>query len=144
MAEEVNRRLLDHLSRILLCPTAGCVRNARSEHVMAEEVRKVGDTMYDSLLKLLPRVEGTEAARGLGLPKAGYAFMTLHRAETVDDPAKLREVVGAASSLPLEVAFSVHPRTKERMKEFGIRPGANIKVLDPLPYVETLSLVRTS
>ena len=144
MAEEINRRVLDHISELLLCPTPGCVRNAKSEHVIASAVENVGDTMYDSLLALMPRIESARQAARLGLPEAGYAFMTLHRAETVDDAQSLREVMAAASSLPLAVAFAVHPRTRERMAEFGIAPGRNVRMLEPLPYIDTLSLVRSS
>jgi UDP-N-acetylglucosamine 2-epimerase len=144
MAEEVNRRLLDHMSHILLCPTSRCVTNVEREHVLADSVVNVGDTMYDSLLKLTPRANATDPAAMLGLSKGGYAFMTLHRAETVDDPGALRSVMGAVGSLPLPVAFSVHPRTKARLKEFGITPRPNVKLMEPLPYIETLGMVTGS
>ena len=144
MAEEMNRRLLDHMSRVLLCPTAGCVGNVKREHVLADAIINVGDTMYDSLLRLEPRAKASNPASRLGLVNGEYAFMTLHRAETVDDPNTLRKVMGGVGSLPLPVAFSVHPRTRARFKEFGIVPGPNVKVLDPLPYVETLGMVTGS
>ena len=141
MAEEINRRLLDHMSQLLLCPTASCVRNVRAERVLAEGVANVGDTMYDSLLKLMPRVKASDAASKHGMRGKEYALMTLHRAETVDDPRTLREVIGAVGEFPLQVCFSVHPRTRARMREFGIAPGSNVKLVDPLPYIETLGLV---
>ena len=144
MAEEVNRRLLDHLAHLLLCPTKACVANVEREHVLADSVVNVGDTMYDSLLKLLPRAEDSDAASGMGLRRGEYAFMTLHRAETVDDPRALRRVVKAVGSLPLPVAFSVHPRTRARFKEFGVTLDQNVKTVDPLPYIETLGMVLGS
>ena len=144
MGEEVNRRLLDHLSQVLLCPTPGCVRNVRAERVLAEVVADVGDTMYDSLLRYRPSVEKAQAASKIGLSDGGYAFMTLHRAETVDDKPTLSRVLEAVGSIEIPVVFSVHPRTRARMSEFGIVPGAGIRVVDPLPYLETLALVRES
>jgi UDP-N-acetylglucosamine 2-epimerase (non-hydrolysing) len=141
MAEEVNRRLLDHMSQLLLCPTADCVLNVNREHVLADSVANVGDTMYDSLLKLSPRARESRPAEGLGLKQGKYAFMTLHRAETVDDPAALRRVMEAVGDLPLPVAFSVHPRTRARFKEFGVVPGPSVKLTEPLPYMETLGMV---
>ena len=143
MAEEVNRRLLDHMAELLLCPTEACVRNVRSEHVLATGVYNVGDTMYDSLLKLLPLVKASEAPRKHGL-QGEYAFMTLHRAEMVDDPEALQKVIRAVGSIPLTVAFSVHPRTKARLKEFGTEVGKNIRMLEPLPYIDTLAMVNGS
>lgn len=144
MAEEVNRRVLDHMSQVLLCPTAGCVKNVRAEKVLAKSVTNVGDTMYDSLLKFIPSLEMMDAASKYGLREGEYAFMTLHRAETVDDPAALRSVIEGVGSLGVPVAFGVHPRTRERLKSFGVSPGPNLTLLDPLPYVETLSLVNRS
>ena len=144
MAEEVNRRILDHMSRLLLCPTPGCVKNVKAEKVMAEAVVNVGDTMYDSLLKFIPSLEMIDAASKYGLEENGYAFMTLHRAEAVDDPGSLRSVLEGIGSLGIPVAFSVHPRTRERMKEFRISPAPNITLLEPLPYVEALSMASRS
>jgi len=144
MAEEVNRRLLDHMSHLLLCPTSRCVANVRREHVLADSVINVGDTMYDSLLKLAPRASASDPASELGLRHGEYVFMTLHRAETVDDPAALRRVMGAVGRLPLPVAFSVHPRTRARFREFGIAPRPNVKLMEPLPYIETLGMVSGS
>jgi UDP-GlcNAc3NAcA epimerase len=144
MAEEVNRRLLDHMSQLLLCPTSSCVRNVMSEKVLARSISRVGDTMYDSLLKLIPRVKTSDAVPRHGLAKRGYAFMTLHRAETVDDPEILRRVMEAVGSLPVTVAFSVHPRTRARIKEFSVAPSPNTRLLEPLSYVDTLGLVDGS
>jgi len=144
MAEEVNRRLLDHMSHLLLCPTSRCVANVRREHVLADSVVNAGDTMYDSLLKLAPRARTSDPASMLGLRRGEYVFMTLHRAETVDDPAALRRVMGAVGKLPLPVAFSVHPRTRARFKEFGITPRPNVEPMEPLPYIETLGMVSGS
>ena len=144
MAEEINRRLVDHMSQVLLCPTSGCVANVGREHVLADSVVNVGDTMYDSLLKLAPRARASYPATVLGLARGEYIFMTLHRAETVDDPAALRRVMDAAGNLPLPVMFSVHPRTAARLKEFGIPPRPNVKLMEPLPYLETLGMVSGS
>ena len=144
MAEEVNRRLLDHLARLLLCPTRACVANVRRERVLADSVVNVGDTMYDSLLKLLPRVDASDPLSGMGVRPGEYAFMTLHRAETVDDPRALRRVMEAVGTLPLPVAFSVHPRTTARLEEFGVTPHKNVKMVEPLPYIESLAMVKGS
>ncbi len=144
MAEEVNRRLLDHMSQVLLCPTSNCVRNVRSERVLADFVSNVGDTMYESLLKFLPKVKRLAVASKYGLTEGSYSFMTLHRAETVDDAGALRSVLRAVGSVGLPVVFSVHPRTAARMKEFGIALGPNLRLVDPLPYVETLAMARES
>jgi UDP-N-acetylglucosamine 2-epimerase len=144
MAEEVNRRILDHMSQVLLCPTPNCVANVKAERVLAESISHVGDTMYDSMKKLRRSIKAAASKPRPGLTGGEYAFMTLHRAETVDDPSALKEVLAGVGSLGVPVAFSVHPRTKARMKEFGIRVDPLFVPIDPLPYIETLSLVSGS
>jgi UDP-N-acetylglucosamine 2-epimerase len=142
MAEEVNRRVLDHMAQVLLCPTPGCVKNVVAERVLAGSISHVGDTMYDSLKRLRRSIDAQ--AEVPGLPEGEYAFMTLHRAETVDDPRALREVLRGVGSLGMPVAFSVHPRTRARMREFGVELSAGMKAVEPLPYLQTLRLVRRS
>lgn len=144
MTEEVNRRVLDHMSQVLLCPTANCVKNVKAERVLAGTIADVGDTMFDSLQRFKPALRASDPTSKYGLRKGEYAFMTLHRAETVDDQGTLREVLDAVGSLGVPVVFPVHPRTSERIKGFGIAPSPNLKLLEPLPYLETLALVSRS
>jgi UDP-N-acetylglucosamine 2-epimerase len=132
------------MSQVLLCPTPGCIANVKAERVLAVAISHVGDTMYDSLRKLRRSIDEAATERRPGLGRGEFAFMTLHRAETVDSPAALREVFQGVGALGLPVAFSVHPRTRARMKEFGIKPGPGIEAVEPLPYIETLSLVSRS
>ena len=144
MAEEVNRRLLDHLSQVLLCPTPSCVKNVKAERVIAQVVEDVGDTMLDSVLRYKEKVKEREADAKLGRSNGEYAFMTLHRAETVDDDKTLKSVLESAGSMGIPVVFSVHPRTRARMMEFGMTAGRNLRLVDPLPYLDTLALVNRS
>lgn len=85
MAEEVNRRLLDHSSQVLFCPTESCVKNLKREHPLAEVVENVGDTMYDAMLRYKRLMGAVDVEGRYGVEQGKYAFMTLHRAEAVDD-----------------------------------------------------------
>lgn len=144
MSEEVNRRVLDHLSNVLLCPTRGCVRNLRREHAPAGVVENVGDTMYDSMKQCMGSVRRSDAVRRFNLKKDEYAFMTLHRAESVDHKDSLDSILSAVSSFDTTVLFSVHPRTKARIAQFGIKIPRNMELVDPLPYFDSLKLVKDS
>ena len=144
MAEEVNRRVLDHTSQVLLCPTRHCVQNVRAERVLAETVSFVGDTMRDSVLKYLPSVSKLDITEKYEVEKGSYVFMTLHRAEAVDVPQTLKSILDGMSGLGTRVVFSVHPRTKARMEEFGILPPKNVTLVGPLPYIDTLALAKGS
>jgi UDP-GlcNAc3NAcA epimerase len=144
MSEEVNRRVLDHISRVLFCPTQHCVDNLRAEHVLAELVENTGDTMYDSILQCMGSIEKSDAVRRYELRGGGYAFMTLHRAETVDDPDALASIISAVDSLGFPIVFSVHPRTRSKLRQSTISGSPNIRFIEPLPYFDALKLVKAS
>ncbi|HSC74430.1 MAG TPA: UDP-N-acetylglucosamine 2-epimerase (non-hydrolyzing) [Gaiellaceae bacterium] len=133
MPEEVNRVLTDHLAALLLTTLASADTNLAKEHLPDERVRRVGNTMIDTLLANL------EAARLLELdvePQT-YVLVTLHRPSLVDDRDALAETVAAlddvAATLP--VIFPVHPRTKKNLGDVG-----RVVLTDPLPYLRFLSL----
>ena len=137
MPEEINRIVTDRLSDVLFTPSEDGDANLLREGVPKETIHFVGNVMIDSLIRLLP------AARNC--PKNGFperfALVTLHRPSNVDDFETLRELLSALArvSKDLNIVFPVHPRTRQRITEFGI-DSQNLRLLDPLPYIEFLSL----
>lgn len=137
MPEEINRIVTDRLSDVLFTPSEDGDANLLREGVPKETIHFVGNVMIDSLIRLLP------AARNC--PKNGFperfALVTLHRPSNVDDFETLRELLNALArvSKDLNIVFPVHPRTRQRITEFGI-DSQNLRLLDPLPYIEFLSL----
>jgi UDP-N-acetylglucosamine 2-epimerase (non-hydrolysing) len=101
--------------------------------------------MVDTLLHLLDRARDRRASEALGMNGDRYAFVTLHRPGNVDDPATLRELLLALDDLAgrMPVVFPIHPRTRARVEEFGLSGlTARVKLLDPLPYLDAISLVH--
>jgi UDP-N-acetylglucosamine 2-epimerase (non-hydrolysing) len=142
MPEEINRVVTDRLSSLLFTPSRDAGDNLRAEGVPAERVHFVGNIMIDSLVALLPTARGSN-----GKPHDPYAVVTLHRPANVDDPATLRELLDALAELSHErqILFPVHPRTRARMQDLGWAPeNGSLKLLDPVPYEEMLSLVLGS
>lgn len=138
MPEEINRTLTDHLSRLLFCPTATAVRNLRREGI-SRGVHQVGDVMQDAILQSLAR------ARRLASPEArlargSYYLATLHRQENVDDPERLRAIVGALERLDRPTLLPIHPRTRDRVRRLGLRPGGALLLKPPAPYLDMLLL----
>jgi UDP-N-acetylglucosamine 2-epimerase (non-hydrolysing) len=137
MPEEINRIVTDRLSDVLFTPSEDGDANLLREGVPKETIHFVGNVMIDSLIRLLP------AARNC--PKNGFperfALVTLHRPSNVDDFETLRELLNSLAkvSKDLNIVFPVHPRTRQRITEFGI-DSQNLRLLDPLPYIEFLSL----
>src|SRR5262249_19880095 len=133
MPEEVNRVLTDHLSALLLTTLPSADTNLDKEHLPEERVRRVGNTMIDTLLASLDAARLVE----LDVEPQSYVLGTLHRPSLVDDPTALAETVAAldeiASARP--VIFPAHPRTKKNLGDVG-----RVVVTDPLPYLRFLSL----
>ena len=143
MPEELNRIVTDHVADLLFAPSPDAVENLRGEGVPKEHVHFVGNVMIDSLVVALAAARALEAPRRHGVPKGEYTLVTLHRPANVDDPATLYEVLAALAQLSKDgpVLFPVHPRTRGRMRSLGETGLNGVRLVEPLPYLEMLSLV---
>lgn len=139
MPEELNRVLTDRMADHLFVHCADAVAKLRREGIGDERVRFVGNTMIDSLVAMAPRFRAAEYASRLGCDRQDYLLVTLHRPALVDTPLLL-DVMGELRKLSRElpVLFPVHPRTGKALSGFDFGPG--VRLLDPLGYVQFLSL----
>jgi UDP-N-acetylglucosamine 2-epimerase (non-hydrolysing) len=139
MPEEINRLVTDQLADMLFTPSADGNENLAHEGIPAERIHLVGNVMIDSLVRLLPVAEKTKLN---GLPDR-YILVTLHRPANVDDDRILKLILGYLLELnsQVKVVFPVHPRTRQRIAEFGI-DVRKLDLREPLPYIEFLSLQR--
>jgi UDP-N-acetylglucosamine 2-epimerase (non-hydrolysing) len=137
MPEEINRIVTDRLSDILFTPSQDGDANLLREGVPQERIHFVGNIMIDSLIRLLP---AAKSCAKNGLPEH-FALVTLHRPSNVDDAEKLREILECLTrvSEKLDIIFSVHPRTRQHIADFGMNTD-RLRLLDPMPYIEFLSL----
>jgi UDP-N-acetylglucosamine 2-epimerase (non-hydrolysing) len=142
MPEEVNRVVTDRISDLLLCHCREAVENLAAEGISDERVALVGNTMIDSLFRLLPAARERNAIERLGVEPGHYVLVTLHRPALVDDPTRLAAVVGVLAEIAetLPVIFPLHPRTKTRLK--GIAPAALARLVPtgPLDYLDFIAL----
>ncbi|MBF8193647.1 UDP-N-acetylglucosamine 2-epimerase (non-hydrolyzing) [Nonomuraea sp. K274] len=145
MPEEVNRVVTDALADLLFVTSPEALSYLANEGVPASKVHLVGNPMIDSLFSALPSLDPAPVVERLAIP-ARYAVATLHRPANVDTPEAAKELVDAvlevARQIPLVVP--IHPRGKARLAAAGLVDGESIKVVDPLGYVDFLSLVRGS
>jgi UDP-N-acetylglucosamine 2-epimerase (non-hydrolysing) len=137
MPEEINRLVTDQLADLLFTPSEDGDENLRREGISAERIFRVGNVMIDSLVRLLPAARKTRVE---GLPER-YALVTLHRPANVDDSATLKGILESLLEVnrDLAVVFPAHPRTRQRIADFGLNAG-QLRVLDPLPYVNFMGL----
>ena len=144
MPEEINRVITDALSELLFVHSPDAVDNLTREGVDPDRVHMVGNTMIDTLLTMLPRIDALDTPTRLGLRPGAYLVVTLHRPSLVDGPL-LAESMAALRRVAEEytVVFPVHPRTRARLETHdGSESGHRLRLLDPIGYLEFMSLVR--
>jgi len=152
MAEEKNRVIADHLSTWLFCPTTEAVRDVKAESIRGG-VFGVGDVMAETFR--IPRrfpVSGfSSRATGAGLgtrPTDEYYFVTVHRAEAVDDPDNLATLVEMIIALDRPVVFPVHPRTMKNLKRHRLLARLvrheGIQLLPPINHHQSLWLIANA
>ena len=143
MPEEINRIVTDRLSDLLLTPSLDGNANLLAEGIPAEKIHLVGNIMIDSLLRHLPAASLDRMRDRIPVEEGRYAVLTLHRPSNVDDAAVFRRIIAAvraiAESMP--VVFPVHPRTRQRMRDFGLNGELDgVFLHEPLGYIDFLSL----
>jgi UDP-N-acetylglucosamine 2-epimerase (non-hydrolysing) len=144
MPEEINRLLTDQLADLLLTPSEDADANLLREGIPSQRIRRVGNIMIDTLVRLFPKAEsrwpGCRQRWGL---QEGFVLATLHRPSNVDEPATLRQILDALNELSVDrrVLFPVHPRTRQRLGEFpDWRPAPGLILAEPLGYLDFLAL----
>lgn len=145
MAEEINRRLCDHLSTFLFTTSRDARDNLVQEGISDERIEFVGNTMIDTLLRSADAARERRAAERLGVPLP-YALLTLHRPENVDHRPILEGLLEAVSVVSAEVpvVLPLHPRTAARIESFGLErflESDGIHVCQSLGYLDFLGLL---
>ncbi len=142
MPEEINRIVTDSITDLFLVTEESGRTNLLHEGVPAAKIHLVGNLMIDSLRQNLDRARASDIADKLGVRGTKYALVTLHRPANVDDPAALDEILGAlrvvSETLPL--LWPVHPRARARLESSGVPLPTNLRLLEPLGYLDFLSL----
>jgi UDP-GlcNAc3NAcA epimerase len=136
MPEERNRIVADHLSDILLAPTAIAMTHLAREGIGARS-ELVGDVMVDAHAWAIERAEAHVPAAAREHDR--YVLLTMHRAENVDDPRRFTPILdGLAIDLP--VIFPVHPRTRAVLERGAHGLPGNVIPIAPVGYLEMVAL----
>jgi len=144
MPEEHNRIVVDHLSELLFAPTELALRNLIAERVHGRAC-VTGNTIVDAVLQEMPVAEKrSKIMEEVRFDE--YALVTVHRAENVDDPLTLRSLVTAFLNSPIPIVFPVHPRTENRLREFGLydrlAQASHVQLMPPVSYLDMLVLLK--
>lgn len=148
MPEEINRRMTDHISSLLFYPTPTARKNLGDEGIKTGLINS-GDVMYEILHMCLPSVKSRAALYDdIGVVPGEYILVTLHRAENVDDPERLRSFVSILRAIDGPKVFPAHPRVRSALRRLKLsREVASIPGLimcRPQPYIESLALISSA
>jgi UDP-GlcNAc3NAcA epimerase len=150
MPEEMNRVVTDHVSDLLFCPSQTAVDNLAKEGIM-ENVHLVGDLMMDMLrISKEQAKENSTILTQLRLAEKGFLLVTIHRAENTQDKSRLKDLVQALLGIQEQVVLPIHPRTRKALEQFGLVKelrldgDANLRIVDPLGYLDMVRLVSAA
>jgi UDP-N-acetylglucosamine 2-epimerase (non-hydrolysing) len=143
MPEEVNRVVTDILADLLFTTSPEAETNLVHEGVERERIHFVGNPMIDTLLGSLDRLDGVEVRQRLGIEDR-YGVATLHRPSNVDDPGAAARLVAGVRAVAEQVPLVIplHPRGRATLEAAGLAADPRIQVVEPLGYLDFLSLVR--
>lgn len=143
MPEEINRMVTDAITNWFFTTSEFANANLRKAGVGEERILFVGNTMIDTLLANLDRLQPPAFWSRLGLQAGEYFVVTLHRPANVDTADALTRMLAAIAegTRGLPVIFPVHPRTAKTLQELGDVP-ASLHLVEPQPYLEFNYLVK--
>ena len=148
MPEEINRILTDSISDFLFVTEQSGLDNLKNEGVDDSRIFFTGNVMIDSLIQNMGKINASPVLTSLGLEKASYMLCTLHRPNNVDSKLSLEKILVTLNSLAQKkkIVFPIHPRTRTKMKEFGIdyTLSENVIITDPIGYIDFLCLIKNA
>jgi UDP-N-acetylglucosamine 2-epimerase (non-hydrolysing) len=143
--EEVNRRVIDHASSVWMPYTERSKENLVREGIPVERIVVIGNPIYEVLQWYSEKIAASDVHARLGIAPQQYFLVTAHRAETVDVDGRLRSLFSALEAVHARygqpVICSVHPRTRDRLRHFGIGAG-HLTLLEPFGFFDFVALER--
>ncbi len=145
MPEEINRKITDHISDLLLTANENSITLLSKEGISGSHVVNIGDVMYDAAIIFGEKAEiESQILDNLGLEPKTYILATVHRKENTDKEERLRNIIDGFATALHPVILPLHPRTRNMLNTFGISIPANIKVIDPLGYLDMVMLEKNA
>jgi UDP-N-acetylglucosamine 2-epimerase (non-hydrolysing) len=143
--EELNRKVLDHLSDINLVLTEHARRYLLAEGIPADRVIKTGSHMREVLEYYMPSIAESDVMERLDLQSQKYFLLSAHREENVDSPENLQDLLDTLVALVQQYGFpiiiSTHPRTRQRLEKLGVDGlDSRIRFLKPFGFFDYVKL----
>jgi UDP-GlcNAc3NAcA epimerase len=142
MPEEINRLVADRLSDIHLCVSQTAIAQLAAEGIH-KCVHWTGDVMLDATLSNITiAMKRSSVLERFELVPGQYVLATVHRAVNTDDPQNLQHILTAFSASGETVVFPVHPRTCAALETLPVKCGPNVKLVNPVGYLDMLVLEK--
>lgn len=143
--EEVNRRIIDHCSDVLMPYTERSRQNLRREGIASQRIYVTGNPILEVIKHYQPQIDTAGVFNKLNIAPGEYFLVTLHRAENVDGEARLKQFADALDRIQKQYEYSVivstHPRTRSRLEAFGISvSNPDIRFMEPFGFFDFVAL----
>ena len=142
--EEINRKIVDHLSDINMTITEHARRYLIAEGIPAETVIKVGSSMKEVLERNKDSIENSDVLKRLQVKYKKYFLLSMHREENLDDPknfeALIESINAVAEKYKLPIIFSTHPRTQKKIDAGEVKFNHLVKIMKPLGFADYIKL----
>jgi len=142
--EEINRKIVDHLSDINMTITEHARRYLIEEGIAPETVIKVGSSMKEVLERNKERIESSKVLERLGVKPKEYFVLSAHREENLDDSKNLNALVDSINAVAKEykfpIIFSTHPRTQKKIDTGDIKFDSLVRIMKPLGFADYIKL----
>ncbi|MBU1932056.1 UDP-N-acetylglucosamine 2-epimerase (non-hydrolyzing) [Patescibacteria group bacterium] len=147
--EEVNRRIIDHCSDVWMPYTERSRANLLREGIPGQRIFVTGNPIYEVIQHYDSYIGQSTILSDLKIEKQRYFLVTMHRAENVDVPARLNNLVAALQQLQheyrLPVIVSTHPHTANRMQDMGLgHDNSHVRFLPPFSFFDFITLERNA
>jgi UDP-GlcNAc3NAcA epimerase len=140
MPEEINRILADHVAKILFAPTELARTNLLREGIDKTKIQVVGDVMYDAAMFYRSSAIKPKWFDALNVKVNEFVLCTIHRAENTDDRVRMQSIFEGLAGTTLSVILPLHPRTRMKLQQMDISLPNNVKLVDPVGYLEMIWL----
>ncbi len=147
--EEVNRRVIDHSSSVLIPYTNRSRENLLREGIAGERIYVTGNPIKEVIDHYSDRIDASDALSGYSVEEGKFFLVTMHRSENVDIEERLRSLVDALARLHSEYGYPVvcsfHPRTRAKVEAFGVDiDRAGLRFVEPLGFFDFVKLERSA
>lgn len=147
--EEINRRIIDHSSNVLMPYTHRSKENLIREGIERQRIFVTGNPIFEVLETYQPQIDASDILQRLQINAREFFLVTMHRAENVDDPVRLEQLLDGLHQIEAEyqqpVIVSLHPRTADKIARSGLNvTSSNIRLCTPFGFFDFVHLEKTA